>query len=80
MTNFLFRHFCRRNIRDRPDKLQFARIIFDGMGHHVEMFNGIIWKQQPMFKIQVYSVARGALDGLLHIGKIFRMDPVEHEL
>src|ERR1700730_13964419 len=45
LPDLLFRSFCRGDVHHRPDKLDAARFIAQGMRHHVEIFDGTIRHQ-----------------------------------
>ena len=79
LPNLFFRALGRGDIRHRADKLQHTRLIFYGMGHDMDVFDGTVWKQKPTFKIHAGSVAGGLLEDLLHEDTVLGMDSIEHE-
>src|SRR6266850_5867137 len=73
----LFRLLVPGGVHHRSNKLEFSRLIAFSMSHNVDMFDGTIRHQQPMFKIEVLPILRRALDYLFHKGRVFRMEPLE---
>ena len=41
------------------------------------IFDGAIRHHQAIFMVEILPILRRALDGLLHEGRIFRMNPLE---
>src|ERR1700730_8292611 len=49
------------------------------MADDIDMFDGAIRHQQPMFKIKIFSSLRSTLDCLFHGDRVFRMSPLENK-
>src|SRR5436309_14263609 len=73
-SNLVLRLLGHRDVHHGSDKLQSAQLISASMSHDMDVFDGTIWHQNPMFKIEVLPVLRRARNGLYHQGDILRMD------
>ena len=45
----------------------------------MDICDGTIRHQQPIFKIKILPILRRALDCLFHEGRVFRMNPLENK-
>ena len=68
------------DVHRRPDVLEVARFISDGLCQDPDIFDGTIRHQEAMFEIHVRPVAEGAIEGLLHEGAVVRMNSLEDPL
>jgi hypothetical protein len=46
----------------------------------MDIFDGTIRHQQAIFMLKVFPILRRALEGLLHEGGVFGINPLEKEL
>ena len=79
-SELTLRLLCNRNIRHRPDKLDVAPRVSFSTSDGVNVFRRAIRHQQSIFMVELFSVARPAIDGLLHGSAIFRMGALDNKL
>src|SRR6266478_6063837 len=48
------------------------------MSYDAEIFDGAIRHHQATFMLKVLPILRRALDGLFHLGRVFRMNTLEY--
>src|SRR5882762_4011907 len=48
------------------------------MSYDVDIFDGAIRHHQAIFMLKILPILRRTLDGLFHLGRVFRMNTLEH--
>src|SRR5713101_7607613 len=74
-----FRLLSCGDVHHRSNKLDAARHIVQSMSHNMDIFDRTIRHHQAIFMIKIPPILRGALDGLFHKGRVFRMNPLENK-
>src|ERR1700675_313213 len=64
---------------DRPNKLDAARPIAQGMSHHTDISDGMIRHQQATLMVEFLAALQRMLDDLLHQVRIIRMNSLENK-
>ena len=64
------------DVHHRSDKLGATGFVAQGMSDDMDMFHGAIGHHQAILVIEIPRILRRTVDGLLHEGDVFRVDPL----
>src|SRR3984957_1807306 len=74
-----FRPLALGDVRHRSRELDASRFINQGASHSMDIFDRTIRHQQAIFMVKIFPIVRRALEGLLHEGRVFRVNPLQDQ-
>ena len=78
--SLFFCTFAFSDVADYTYILAIARVIFSGVGDHVDVPDDTVWQEDSMLDIQVHAVLRGAIPELLQALPVLGVNSVEYQI
>jgi hypothetical protein len=78
--SLFFHMFAFSDVADYTYIPAVARVIFSGVGNHVDVPDDTVWQEDSMLDIQVHAVLRGTIPELLQARPVFGVNSVEYQI